>query len=234
MIRCAKCDDPFPKRQGKNVYCVACAASRRLQTRRESAARCKGRHNYVPVGGLIKCQNCGTELTFRGGKHRYCENCKILARKQAFRKFRKSDKGIALYRRLDKERSATPERIEFTASYIGPYLRKRRSEPKHGLNHRMSTMVGRGLRRGKGGRAWSQLLGFDIAELMLHLEKQFLPGMTWENIGSWHIDHIVPLSSFSFESSEDAAFRSAWALTNLRPLWAEDNIRKSNQRVLLL
>jgi hypothetical protein len=58
--------------------------------------------------------------------------------------------------------------------------------------------------------------------------------MSWDNIGDWHIDHIVPLASFTFSSADDPEFRAAWALTNLRPLWAADNMRKHARREFLL
>ncbi len=46
--------------------------------------------------------------------------------------------------------------------------------------------------------------------------------MTWENHGEWHVDHKVPVSSFS----PDADMKVVNALSNLQPLWAEDNISK--------
>ena len=53
--------------------------------------------------------------------------------------------------------------------------------------------------------------------------------MTWENYGTrWHVDHITPLSAF------EPGDMAAWCLSNLRPLWAEANIAKSNRRVVLL
>src|SRR3546814_16139410 len=51
----------------------------------------------------------------------------------------------------------------------------------------------------------------------------------WDNRGEWHIDHIRPLCSFEFKSPDDPQFREAWALTNLRPLWARDNPRKGGR-----
>src|SRR3546814_9626669 len=66
------------------------------------------------------------------------------------------------------------------------------------------------------------------------LERQFLPGMSWDNRGEWHIDHIRPLCAFEFTSPDDPQFREAWALTNLRPLWARDNLRKGGRLDLLL
>jgi hypothetical protein len=58
-----------------------------------------------------------------------------------------------------------------------------------------------------------------------HLEKQFTDGMTWENRNKWHIDHVVPLSS---AKTEDELYKLCH-YTNLQPLWAEDNLRKSNK-----
>lgn len=64
-------------------------------------------------------------------------------------------------------------------------------------------------------------------ELVSHLESLFLEGMTWENYGEWHIDHIKPLSSFDPTKEED--MHEAWSKENLQPLWAKDNIKKGNK-----
>ena len=90
-------------------------------------------------------------------------------------------------------------------------------------------------RGGKSPRA-EKLLGYSIAELKKRLEAQFTKGMTWEkfNAGEIHIDHIVPISDFDFEEEGDAGWRSCWCYTNLRPLWAADNLAKSSKRTHLL
>jgi hypothetical protein len=72
------------------------------------------------------------------------------------------------------------------------------------------------------------IVGCSPPELKEHLEKQFTEGMSWNNRGEWHIDHIIPLSS---AKTEDELYRLCH-YTNLQPLWAEDNIKKSNKILL--
>jgi hypothetical protein len=61
--------------------------------------------------------------------------------------------------------------------------------------------------------------------LKKYLEDQFIDGMSWDNHGKWHIDHIIPLASA--ETEEDIYRLSHY--TNLQPLWAEDNWRKNSK-----
>lgn len=110
-----------------------------------------------------------------------------------------------------------------------------RANPQWTINRRMSAGINGSLRAGaKAGRKWESLVGYTLNDLMAHLEKQFLPGMGWDNRERWDIDHIVPLAAHNFETTDDAEFAAAWSLTNLRPLWKIDNIRKSGRRTHLL
>lgn len=70
----------------------------------------------------------------------------------------------------------------------------------------------------------AELVGCSWEFLVKHIEAQFLPGMTWENRAAWHIDHIRPCASFYL--TDPAQQRLCFHYTNLRPLWAADNIRK--------
>lgn len=69
-------------------------------------------------------------------------------------------------------------------------------------------------------------LPYSMEELAAHLEGLFLPGMGWHNVRAWEVDHVRPVASFEFESPSDPGFQECWAMTNLQPLWAEDNRRK--------
>lgn len=74
-------------------------------------------------------------------------------------------------------------------------------------------------------------LGCSIDFLKSYLEAKFLPGMTWKNHGrghgNWNVDHIKPLASFDLTNPEQ--FKQACHYTNLQPLWAIDNIIKSDK-----
>jgi hypothetical protein len=77
-------------------------------------------------------------------------------------------------------------------------------------------------------RSWSKtsktriLLGCTYEFFQGYLAAKFLPGMTWENYGTWHIDHIIPCASAVTSAELEALFH----YTNLQPLWAVDNIKK--------
>ena len=75
-------------------------------------------------------------------------------------------------------------------------------------------------------------LGCTIPELKIHLENQFLPGMSWDNWSptGWHIDHEVPLDAFDLTDREQ--FLKACNYTNLQPMWGVENIKKGNKILL--
>lgn len=103
---------------------------------------------------------------------------------------------------------------------------RRKRDRRWTLSNRISRAIARSLDGGKRGRPWESLVGYSVDDLTAHLEAQFQPGMTWENRGEWHIDHIIPLSAFNYTKPEHPDFRRAWALSNLRPLWAKENMSK--------
>lgn len=72
-------------------------------------------------------------------------------------------------------------------------------------------------------------LGCSIPELKFYLEALFKPGMAWNNWSykGWHIDHIIPLTSFNLQNREE--FLKACHYTNLQPLWSKENYTKSNK-----
>lgn len=82
----------------------------------------------------------------------------------------------------------------------------------------------------KKGSRTEDVLGCSWSEFKSHIERQFLPGMTWENRHLWHIDHIVPISSAESDVEAEALNHH----TNLRPLWSEENRAKAARNLFLI
>lgn len=74
-----------------------------------------------------------------------------------------------------------------------------------------------------------KLLGCSVIQLKKHLVSKFTDGMTWKNYGKWHIDHIAPCASFNLDSTEEQ--KRCFHFSNLQPLWATDNLKKSGKIV---
>lgn len=85
-----------------------------------------------------------------------------------------------------------------------------------------ATLRSRGLRKHKRTAAF---IGCSWAELRAHIEKQFLPGMTWENRKLWHLDHRIPIA---WAQTDEELYRLCH-YTNIQPMWALDNIRKGRK-----
>src|SRR5450759_1101029 len=94
-----------------------------------------------------------------------------------------------------------------------------------------SRRIRESLAEGKRGRDWESVVGYALDDLTEYLEARFKPGMTWGNYGKWHIDHVRPIASFDFASEEDPELKECWALGNLQPLWAIENIRKKDRQL---
>lgn len=105
-------------------------------------------------------------------------------------------------------------------------LRHRRHvDPAYKMYHNYRVRLRSLLRGGRTTLRFRDLVGCSTEDLRLHIEAQFLPGMSWDNHGPvWHIDHVLPLSWADPTSDDD--LRRVLHHTNLRPLWARENLRK--------
>lgn len=72
-----------------------------------------------------------------------------------------------------------------------------------------------------------ELIGGSVELLRNHLESKFTEGMTWDNYGEWHIDHIIPCAKFDLTNYDEQ--RKCFHYSNTQPLWAADNIKKSDK-----
>lgn len=72
-----------------------------------------------------------------------------------------------------------------------------------------------------------KLLGCTFQYLKEYLQSKFTEGMSWENYGEWHVDHIRPCSSFDLTNQSQQS--ECFHYTNLQPLWAYDNLSKGSK-----
>lgn len=109
------------------------------------------------------------------------------------------------------------------------------------LSHSLRTRINTVLKGNKKSASTEELTGCSIIELRTHFEKLFTIGMNWENHGTgkngkgkkeWHIDHIMPCSNFDLSKPEEQ--RKCFHFSNLQPLWAIDNLIKSNNLKYIL
>jgi ribosomal protein L20 len=111
---------------------------------------------------------------------------------------------------------------------VNKYLKQRRDND---LNFRLETIyrnrINTALRQNSKKSRTLELLGCSIEFLKEHLQKQFKGGMTWDNYGLWHIDHIRPCNSFDLSKAEEQA--KCFNYINLQPLWAIENLEKSDK-----
>lgn len=165
------------------------------------------------------------------GERRYREQNreKVAARRAAYYQSNKQDLLVGNRLRSMAWRKANPERRRAASRNEA-----RRNTVAYKLNQRIGVSLRTYLRGRKGGSRTEAIVGYTLLELHAHIERQFLRGMSWDNMGEWHIDHIVPLCAFEFDGPDDPEVKRAWGLANLRPIWARDNIAKNGKRTHLI
>lgn len=215
---CTKCGREKPLDEfAKNAKCLL-GRLHQCNACRSHAAR--DRYKYDPDKAKASYVSNAARAKERAAKRRLEKPKEVAA---ANRRHREENR--ELYREYGRKYiAANPEKVKESRRLARA---KFRSKPKNKLADAISTGV-RDAIKGRKVKRTFEMLGYSPEELMAHLEKHFLPVMTWENYGrnGWHVDHVIPLSAFNFETHEHVDFARAWALSNLRPLWEPDNIRK--------
>jgi len=180
-------------------------------------AALRAKRSGLAENGKTDCTQCRQvkpfdEFSKSNGTHtNLCKSC--LAKR-----------GREFYKRLSPE-ERTRRRLKYEASM--------RSNPDwlatNALRVRTRAVLSRFVISKKSkSRMAIDLVGCSSKELRRYLELQFTHGMSWENYGKdgWHIDHVMPLSSFDLSDEDQRA--KACHYTNMQPLWDIENKRKYN------
>lgn len=171
---------------------------------------------------------------------RVCHSCKLEKPLESFKKEKKNSSGRGFECKLcvnkkakEKLHKLYPNRKYYKTGNPRSnkdYIRERyKSDPIFKLSRLMRGRLNMALRINQKAGSAIRDLGCSIEELKSYLESKFEPGMSWDNHGKkgWHIDHIIPLSSFNLGNREELL--RACHYTNLQPMWANANIAKRDK-----
>lgn len=190
-------------------------------------------------------------------KHRYLKY-QITNRKKALRHYYRNREQYKKYRKMyyqkhKKEiynklliwRKENPEKLkQYNKKYYQSHRKKCLQRGSSYIKNRLKTdtlfrllynlrsRVNKAVKNNyKKSRTTLELLGCTIPELKQHLQKQFKKGMNWKNYGKgkkkWHIDHIKQCSIFDLSKLKEQ--RKCFHYTNLRPLWAKENLSRKKK-----
>lgn len=174
-----------------------------------------------------------------------CSKCKNLKSVEFFNKNKSSSDGISAmckncmneyskeYRVRNKEYFDNYfKETDYCRKYYQNILKNRRNtrkkqDPLYKLKLTLSSRTSQAFKRKKWikDNNYEALLGDNYENIHNYIENKFLEGMSWINHGKWHIDHIIPLSS----AKNEEEMTKLCHYTNLQPLWAEDNLAKSDK-----
>lgn len=244
------------KSDGLNSRCKECEADYRKSESGKSVAK-KARKKYYQTEKGKACQKRTTQNfqktdngkeVYRKSSKKYRESDRGIQREIEYRKtssykesqnkYFHSEKGKAALRRSNEkyeqtERGKEVRHLIYMKRILnGKLNRYQKNKYKQDKNYRIGkllrTRIYCAIRNNQKSDHTLELLGCSLDELKVHLEQQFEPGMTWNNLGNdkrnWQIDHIIPCAKFDF--SNPIHQRICFNYRNLQPLWAEENNKK--------
>jgi len=177
---------------------------------------------YFILNNMKTCSKCKLEKEFsefskqkkgKNGLRSSCKECIKIERKIYVKEKRKE------YNKINKDK-INVQRNKYKRD-------KKLNNPLFKLSCNISTLIYVSVKNQgytKKSKTY-EILGCSFEHFKAHLENQFIDGMTWENQGLWHMDHIYPVS----RATDEEHLIKLNHYTNFQPLWAEDNIKKSNK-----
>ena len=156
----------------------------------------------------------------KDGKQYSCKNC----HNQVIKKHRQENPD----KKREQNKKWRQENADKKREYRKKYEKNRRkSDPIYRMVHYLRKRVGSYCRDIDANRTTKtkEMLGVDLDCFKSYMESKFQDGMTWDNYGQWHVDHIKPLS-LAITEQEVVELNH---YTNLQPLWAIENLNQSNK-----
>lgn len=225
-----------------------------FRTEKRCSQKCKNKYrakfeqnrrdkNKIVKKRYANCVICGKEfeLAPKSSANTCSDECrKIRASHMAKKRWREKpeqykgyDKKFRMSEKYKKYKEENKDRIR---KRVNEYSKRHK---KQNVEYKLKCAIQRSLLRylGQTGetKRIKDYVDYSALDLKQHLESKFQEGMNWNNHGlkGWHIDHIMPVSSFKFYDDNGIinveAVKKCLSLDNLQPLWWRDNLVKSNK-----
>lgn len=199
------------------------------------------------------CSICQEEKSFscfskqklgKNGLRSYCKECNASYCKKYHAKYPRKPKTLEQYL---KNQKYLRDKYRSDPIYRENYLKKARvkknsekckiktraqrniwiKNPKNRIAKNLRDRMRSALNGKSKAKSTLEMTGIPFEDLRTYLESKFLSGMTWENYGKWHIDHIIPCIYFDFTNTDHQ--KICFYYKNLQPMWAKDNISKGGR-----
>ena len=237
---CKQCGADITTAHPSAKFCGSVCRERSKTVKKSLLAGHWPREMHGPHRGA-SCPECGKKFEQRDKRQIFCERRGTCHQKA----WRRTEKAKAYFSREDvKNRQREAKRQHNTSEHGKAAQKARDSKQSNRERRRQYSME---LRKSEVGAMRCRIscihsnairrlgeikqsptmeqLGYTPQELAAHLERQFVKGMGWHNRDKWHIDHIVPISTA--KTIDDVIALNQ--LSNLRPLWAHENLSKGDR-----
>jgi hypothetical protein len=163
-----------------------------------------------------------------------CKECGLRVAKERYSTLDKEARLSYYYKNKQKVRERQKQYEIETKIIRRLYYRewertKMNNDPVYRIRKTLNNRLRAALKKKKKNNSILELCGVGLELVKQHLESQFKDGMSWDNHGKWHIDHIIPISSFNLLDPEEV--KKACHYTNLQPLWSYENLAKGSKIV---
>ena len=241
MKKCKRCliektSDEFGNnknnKDGKSIYCLNCELERKRKYREE---------NREKVNESSKNWRKNNPEKYKKTIEKYIEKNPHMSSKERGRKYREDDtyrKKISEKRKEYYQNNLEKEREKRKIYYYNNKekerkkndtwrVKKLKSDGFFRMKRRLRERIRDYMKGESIGKKTKDIVGLEYEDFKIYISNKFSEGMTWDNYGKWHLDHIIPLC----EAKNVEELIKLNHFTNLQPLWAEDNIKKNRKYV---
>jgi hypothetical protein len=180
---------------------------------------------------ILPIENFGFNKNKKDGRLTMCRKCKSLSDKRYRERYPEF---------IRKRKHEYYERVKNTESYINYNKSRKRDYKKEYEQERGSSFrsmksdlrklilvyIKKQKNRLDFKEPTENILGISFEGFMEHISKQFLQGMSWENHGEWHIDHIIPCN---MSNGDVNVLIKLFNYQNCQPMWGKDNLSKHSK-----